>query len=361
MPSRAARLFAAGLLVIPAASCAAGSSPPTVRVAGPERVDVLGLRTEELDRDEVLTIRVASADPSGPPMLGEVRVEGDLLTFVPRFPLRTGVEYQAIVRTDEGPVVVDFTLPEPAPGPPTVVTAVHPTRSELPENLLKLYVRFSAPMSRGEAWDRIRLLEADGRAVELPFLELDEELWDASGTRLTLLLDPGRIKRGLKPREDLGPALRNGGSYELVIDAAFVDADGRPLAGSYTKRFTVGAVDRVQPDPEHWLVEPSGAGTRGPLAVTFREPLDHALLQRALTVWNAAGEHVHGEIVLADRETRWLLIPKEPWAAGRYVLRVDTTLEDLAGNSVAQPFERRLDRWPSERGPAHVELGFQVR
>ena len=38
-----------------------------------------------------------------------------------------------------------------------------------------------------------------GQAVADPFLELDEELWSTDGRRFTLLFDPGRIKRGLKP------------------------------------------------------------------------------------------------------------------------------------------------------------------
>ena len=36
----------------------------------------------------------------------------------------------------------------------------------------------------------------DFEAIELPFLEIDEELWDPAMMRLTLFIDPGRIKRG---------------------------------------------------------------------------------------------------------------------------------------------------------------------
>ena len=35
----------------------------------------------------------------------------------------------------------------------------------------------------------------------------------------------------------------------------------------------------------------------------------------------------------------WSFVPEKPWAAGRYSLVIDTTLEDLAGNSIGRPFE----------------------
>jgi hypothetical protein len=71
----------------------------------------------------------------------------------------------------------------------------------------------------------------------LPFLEIDEELWDDSMTRLTLFIEPGRIKRGVKPLEDIGPALEEGKSYTLVIDAAWQDGHGRSLKESFRKQF----------------------------------------------------------------------------------------------------------------------------
>ena len=51
---------------------------------------------------------------------------------------------------------------------PTVVEAVYPTAERLPENQLKFYLHFSAPMSRGEAYRRVQLLDEKGKAVELP-------------------------------------------------------------------------------------------------------------------------------------------------------------------------------------------------
>ena len=55
---------------------------------------------------------------------------------------------------------VDF----PAPVAPTTrVLHVYPSSDVLPENELKFYLSFSAPMQQGEAWTRIHLLDAAGK------------------------------------------------------------------------------------------------------------------------------------------------------------------------------------------------------
>ncbi len=75
------------------------------------------------------------------------------------------------------------------------------------------------------------LLNEKGRKLDVPFLEVGEELWDPTGTRLTLLLDPGRIKRGLKPREDLGPILEAGSEVHTGRRSRLARRDGPPVAG----------------------------------------------------------------------------------------------------------------------------------
>jgi hypothetical protein len=45
-------------------------------------------------------------------------------------------------------------------------------------------------------------------------------------TRLTLFIDPGRIKRGVAPLEEIGPALHAGKRYTLEIDSGWHDASG---------------------------------------------------------------------------------------------------------------------------------------
>jgi len=52
-----------------------------------------------------------------------------------------------------------------------------------------------------------------------------------------------------------------------------------------------------------------------------------------------SGEHVSGEVEIADGERLWRYQPREPWRPGRYLLQVNPRLEDRAGNSIAKPFE----------------------
>ncbi|WP_435016780.1 Ig-like domain-containing protein [Tundrisphaera sp. TA3] len=301
-------------------------------------VEVIGLPAGSLDAapgPDALSVRIEGA---ARPMLGTCRVVGDVLRFEPRFPLDRGRTYRANYRVAGSEGESAHLVPKPA-RPATSVTRIDPAADRVPENLLKFYVHFSAPMARGEAYTRVRILDGEGHPLDLPFLELGEELWDRSGTRITLLLDPGRIKQGLKPREDLGPILEAGRSYTLEVLPAWRDAEGEPLAAGARKRFAVGPADAVQPDPRTWAIDAPAAGTRRPLVVRFPEPLDRAMLESGLALVDPRGGPVAGRATVDDGATAWRFAPDRPWAAGEHALQVEDDLEDLAGNSVRRPFE----------------------
>ena len=322
----------------------------SVEVTGLTKVTLAHLRSPRwklTDWQRLLRVHVEPAQASLPAMLGTYRVEGDAIRFEPQYPLVPGLSYQAIFRPAELPVskgdrrelTAVIRVPDRDLTPATVVTHVYPTADVLPENLLKFYVHFSAPMSRGHIYDHIRLLEEGGKQVELPFLEIDEELWDDKMTRLTIFIDPGRIKRGVLPLEDVGPALETGKRYSLVIDNAWKDGAGRPLKESFQKPFLVGPPDRKPPDPSQWNVQMPASGTQNPLVVLFPEPMDNALTRRAIHVTDASGKTVAGKVELTDQERRWSFQPVGPWKRGQHQLVVQTTIEDLAGNNVGKQFD----------------------
>jgi hypothetical protein len=344
-------------------------------------VSVRGLSTETLkslegsERSaeqwaEIFSIRVdseAGLAADRPPMLGSYRVEGNSLQFTPRFPLDRGRTYVATFRPSKipGGSGTDFVwrhrLAKPQ-RPATVVTLVTPSAGKVPENLLKFYLYFSAPMSRGEVYDRVRLLKENGQVVDSPFLRLGEELWDPSGTRLTLLIDPGRIKQGLKPRELFGPVLEAGRTYTLVIDAGWLDAEGEPLGSFFRKTFRAEAADEVQPNPKTWIINPPRSSTREPLEIRFPEPLDRALIESGLTLVDPKGEEVAGHLEIDLDETRWRFTPERPWLPGNHALLIDNELEDLAGNSIRRPFEVDIQRDTPERPEAKlVRLPIAIR
>jgi len=348
-----ARTAAIALVAVAAVPLACAGASPDLRFEG-RGVRVRGPGVA----DGTLTVTLEGSDV---PLFGDLRVEKDGLSFEPRFPFQGGHEYVAVFRSPTaGTMEKRYRLPAPPPSPPARILGVFPSRDTLPENLLKFYLHFSAPMSRREAYQRVRLLDGSGKPVELPFLEIGEELWNREATRLTLLFDPGRIKRGLKPREDSGPALEEGKSYTLVVDAAWPDAQGRPLTGGLRKPFKVVAPDEKQPDLHAWKVTPPKAGSKEPLTVVFNEPLDEAMLHHSLTVVDAAGSPVAGRVEIDQEETRWRLHPTSPWTPGSHKLVVDVVLEDLAGNSIERPFEVDVVR-PVERSstPRKVQLPFE--
>jgi len=317
---------------------------------------------------------VSEAEPgsdASPPLLGSYRLEGDVIRFAPRFPLEPGIRYRAefdpvklhslsrglsprLGLADQTPasttkLVAEFSLSRKPAHSTTEVAEVYPTSTTLPENLLRFYLYFSAPMSRGEAYRRIRLLDAKGMPVDSPFLELDQELWSNDGKRFTLFFDPGRIKRGLKPREEAGPILEAGKSYTLVIDRDWPDAMGSPLKAAFRRSFQVALPDDSSPDPKAWNVESPRENTQEPLLVRFPEPLDRALLDRLIAVQGSTKQDVPGAVSVGGGETIWRFTPANPWRSGAYLLVIGTELEDVAGNSVGRPFEVDLARPISER------------
>ncbi len=282
-----------------------------------------------------------------PPMLGRYWFRDGLVTFTPEYPLTPGLKYRATLNTAKFPdylgkpvtITSTHTVAAVNMTPTTVVQAVYPSADVLPENLLKFYLHFSAPMNGGHIYDHIKLLNSDGKPVELPFLEIDEELWNPEMTRLTLFIDPGRIKREVKPLEDIGPALEAGKAFTLVIDKAWQDGKGAPLKESFRKQFKVSAPDRTPLDPKTWRIKAPATGTVAALTVEFPKSMDHALAQRLIWVTGPDKQRVAGNVTLQNQEQRWLFTPEKAWSPGTYQLQTLTTIEDLAGNNIGKAFE----------------------
>ncbi len=341
-------------------------SHPIFKVVGWDQIGQISTQAARFGTDQwqalfAVYVDSGSFEDALPPILGSYRIEGETLIFQPRFPLQPGLRYRAVFTSASEPITLRFDIPKSEATVSTTVEHVYPSTDRLPENQLKFYLHFSAPMSRGEAYSRIHLLDEGGDPVDLPFLELDQELWDREGKRLTLLFDPGRIKRDLVPHEEVGASIKEGETYTLVIDRDWRDAQGQSLKENFKKFFAVVAADRESPDPESWLLTAPQAGSVQPLSLEFPEPLDHGLLMRLLEVMNPQGNFVEGSIQVDRNETRWRFTPHEPWRVGDYSLSVDTTLEDLAGNRVNRPFEVDVFERVEERiTTTTASLPFQV-
>jgi hypothetical protein len=307
-------------------------APKSIRwVGGPFRVAGWQPGPEPSDGWASIFRLYAGPGEDLPPVAGTYSVEHGALTFRPRYPLGAGMKVRAVFESKE----IVFDLPRATPLPATTrVRQVYPSTDVLPENQLKLYVYFTAPMQIGQAWTNIHLRDESGKPVDLPFLEIDQELWNRDQTRLTVLFDPGRIKRGVLPLNEVGPSIQAGKRYTLVVDRTWLDSRGAPLVEEHRKEFRVGPADRTPIDTANWKVTPPRAGTSEPLVIVFPEPLDYAMLQHAIEVRGVAGK-----IDVQRGETEWRFTPDQPWKSGSHEIVVPTNLEDLAGNKVGRAFD----------------------
>lgn len=299
------------------------------------------IRIEGLPAAADLRVRPRTDDLCGelPAMAGTLVRDGVDACFIPRFPFVEDITYTIAV---DGLALATLHRHRPDRPTTTEVLDVHPTAIELPRNMLRFYVTFSAPMSEGYAGDHVRLVDEDGLVISAAFLPSDAELWDRTRRRLTLLLDPARIKRGLVPHRQAGYPLQKGTSFRLVVDGGFRDASGTPLRAGSERWYRVGEDQRRHVDPADWVLCVPPGRTLEPLEVRFDRSLDHGLLGRCLRVLGPDGRRVVGSPEIGSEERSWRLAPRAPWAPGPHQLVVDPVLEDLAGNSVSRLFDRDL-------------------
>jgi hypothetical protein len=236
----------------------------------------------------------------------------------------------------------ELTIPESFEGS----IRISPGAAVLPANTVRFYVHFSRP---GEAhFDRhfLWLLDAENRVVPDPFLVLSQELWSGDGRRLTILMDPRRIKRGLGGDSSHEPALVVGRTYTLAITA---------LGRTARHTFRVGEPVLEAADETRWSLDSPAAGSLDPLVVRFDRIMDSALCEDEIGVLTASGEFVETRVSLAADGTTARLVPDHPWRAGEHRLVVSDRLEDICGNRLGEA----LDHDPGTgESPRHGVIGF---
>jgi len=290
---------------------------------------------EEGPKDEIL-----------PEVSGRYQFVEDEIEFIPHFPFEQGVKYRASFDSrplhglESGEIAsLEFSFSAELSAAPTEVTGIFPSADLLPENLLRFYVCFSNAMHRGGAEKQIALLGFDATPVADALYRAPVELWNRSMTRLTVLLDPGRLKRWVGPNIALGPPLKTGYEYTLEIGSGMIDLYGRRLREGFRKKFRVEGPVRQHIAVENWQMRSPLMGTREPFVLTFPRPLDWALLFHAINIKSTESVPVVGRVAIDDCERNWSFTPTSPWAAQKYYVRV-SSLEDVCGNTVIAPFDR---------------------
>ena len=301
------------------------------------RIDEGGAR--EATAEELLQVFFGSPDSrceGRVAVAGRYDWEGGIVSFTPTFGFVADVDYVAQVRVaGERRKLVPFSIPSEAAAATAAVTEVFPSGDVLPENLLRFYIHFSVPMAPHRAFEHIELRDARGVVDDAVFMRFKQELWDEDRTRLTVLIDPGRIKREEATNVELGPALLAGHRYSLVVRSGWPSADGTSALAECSKTFTVSEPLRERPDRERWQVVPPCPMTRNALEVQFDRPFDRHLLSTGIRVISS-GHEVDGTVHIDANETIWRFIPHEPWADEDVRVVVDSSLEDVAGNRIRE-------------------------
>jgi hypothetical protein len=323
---------------------------------------------------EVFPVFTSGASQTSP-MDGTYEVYADAVSFTPSYPFANLVTYNCIFHWDqlvgnrnevylppanEEQLTLSFTIDRVFSNfPQPKVTAVYPSAAMLPENLLKFHVAFNSPMTSGDAYKRIRLLDSSGKLVDKPFLVVDQEFWDDSLKTLTILLDPGRLKRGLRPNEEMGTALRDGESYKLVIDNGWKNVDGKVTEETFVKEFACTGADRSIPKLSEWSVGvPNSPAV--PLVLQLNERFNRLLLADGIRITSSKGEVVAGKIHVLGDESVVAFEPTDKWKEGTYYIQVNPLLEDLAGNNFNRTFDKDL-RVPETDDSPVTSIRFIVK
>lgn len=339
-------------------------------------VDIMASLGKYIEADRplgsVLRVTVAEAAPvtDGDPLdiLGRYQVLEDGVRFLPHFPFERGLLYR--VSFDPRPLAcpelsgvltLEFLLPREKTALRPEVEHIFPSDHCLPENLLRFYVCFSNAMQRGRAQAEISLIGPDGEPAPDALYRAPIELWDGSMRYLTILLDPGRLKRGVGPNRKLGPPLKSGRIYTLTVGSGMTDLTGNQLAKTVYKRFYITDAVREHIAVEQWKIVPPEPSSHRPLVLTFPRPLDWAMLSQSITILSTDKQLIEGRAVVDQCERRWSFTPTSSWSSGNYHVHIASSLEDVCGNTVFAAFDRPL-RSGSDfaYGVANHSIPFQV-
>jgi hypothetical protein len=313
----------------------------------------------EVGKDSIKQVLkvVLSGDPTKTPVMGAYTLNENDFLFEPLIPFTRDMKYEVYAHDRK---IWDFGVFQPDTGFAPAVKAVYPKLDTVPENLLKIYIEFSQPMTEGRSAQYVALIKNDSDTLPDVFLDLQPELWNENRTVLTLWLDPGRIKRDLQPNLRLGAPLHAKDSYKFFVSQAWRNAQGRALDHSFTWPFTTAARNETSPDPNKWKLTLPSTSTQEAMWILFDKPLDHFLSGECIRIKDASGKLVNGEIALLPEDRGCRFSPAQPWVAGKYDIVIDSKLEDLCGNNLNRPFDRDITKTKTPSVQTYHTIHFAI-
>ncbi len=249
---------------------------------------------------------------------------------------------------------------ESTPGSLLRVESIYPSASELPENLLKWYIKFSKPINDTQVYNHIHVVNAAGDTLKRTILPLENVLIDSSGTLLTLWVEPGRQKRGLGPNTALGGVFNAGEQYSLIVANTLKDRNGIPINAEYRKVFKTIEADRIKPSLKNWNIRIPKAHSKQVLQILLTEQLDFGSTLDRFTLFDTDGNQLQGVWSLTNSETQLNFVPAQKWLKGGYKIMADPRIEDLAGNNLDRLFDNPITPELKQKEAPSYHLEFQV-
>ena len=342
----------------------------SITVEGVDRNILAQLRQQKLTRQDwqkmfSVQLRPLSSENKNtqlPNVAGRYEVLETGLRFVPKFAPTSGLAYHIRLQIENHQAIVNEFVLNEAPAsnqPPAEVDVVYPSASQIPENTLRLYIHFSKPMRRGQVEEKIRLLDENDHVIQRAFVTGPiGELWDSKQQRLTLLLDPGRIKRGVAPNRELGPALEKGKKRTLHIDGDFIDVKGQTIKTEFRKTYSISEPIYDAISMQHWHITEPTSGTQMPLQIHFDRPLDSGMLSHVIHVYDEKKEKIIGQVEFTENETIWQFHPSRSWSNKPHTIEIPSKLEDISGNNLLAPLDVVMTASDSVLSEEYTKITF---
>ena len=89
-----------------------------------------------------------------------------------------------------------------------------------------------------------------------------------------------------------------------------------------------------------------------------------ALLYSGLGLLDPEQNLVPGKVRVDQQEKAWHWFPDGPWRTGRYIIRVSTDVEDLAGNNLQRLFDKPYTHSnpnPAASNPDFIEIPVDIK
>lgn len=223
-----------------------------------------------------------------------------------------------------------------------------------------MYFEFDSRMQQTQSMlDFVKVTNlSENKEVNI-FLPLENELWNLDKTRLTLWLDPGRIKKDLTPNKEQGIPIEKGQEYQIEIVETLEDEQGNSLDRNYTKPFYVEGRDESKPTINDWQLTIPEVDTKSGLGIDFQESLDCILISETIQIFKGK-EEVKGSFFVSKKGNSVVFIPENTWEKGNYQIKIQSRLEDLAGNNLNRLFDEDLENRGEADDSDFKVLKFEV-